>query len=79
MKKLLITAAVALLACSIYFYQDFQTIRVLLAYEKAFSAEHIDDSFRSFHTQYPSVEVKNSNGVYALPAHGRCPQAYRNL
>lgn len=66
MKKILIVLGVCILAGLMFFYQDLQTIRVLLAYEKAFSAKYIDESFRSFHQQYPSVEVKNSNDIYTL-------------
>ncbi|MBB6522220.1 serine hydrolase domain-containing protein [Pseudoteredinibacter isoporae] len=66
MKKILVISGICISAVLLYFYQDLQTIRVLLAYEKAFSAEYIDESFRSFHHQYPSVEVKNSTSVYTL-------------
>ena len=67
MKKILIGIAVFICAAVAWFFQDIREVHALYLYANAFKAENIDNNFRSFYQQYPSLKIAPSAETYELP------------
>jgi len=66
MKKWLLLFIITATALTAYFYQDLRELQALNQYSNAFKADSIDQNFRSFHQQYPSISIPRSGPVYTF-------------
>ncbi len=67
MKKIVIAIAVAACAAIAWFFQDIREIHALYLYADAFKSKNIDNNFRSFYEQYPSLKIARTGKTYELP------------
>lgn len=74
MKKWLLLFIITATALTAYFYQDLRELQALNQYSNAFKADSIDQNFRSFHQQYPSISIPRSGPVYTFTRSGKTAQ-----